>query len=134
MPYNIIMRTCPNCKQNLDSSLFYKGNKDGLSTYCKKCVAIQTTKANRSFKEQCVKYKGGSCCVCGYSKYYGALEFHHIDPTLKDFTIANSARKVLNNKIKEELDKCILLCSNCHKEIHADLINPPTQSRTETAP
>ena len=66
-----------------------------------------------------VAYKGGVCQCCKYNKYIGALEFHHINPDEKDFGISvkGYTRSWENNK--KELDKCVLVCSNCHREIHA---------------
>ena len=64
---------------------------------------------------------GGKCSICGYNKYYGALEFHHLDPNIKE----NGKQAITNIKkefLYEELDKCVLLCSNCHREVHANLI------------
>lgn len=72
-------------------------------------------------KQALVDYKGGSCVRCGYSRCLAALEFHHTDPNEKDFTISGSL--VANiEKMKIEVDKCILVCSNCHREIHQELI------------
>ena len=62
---------------------------------------------------------GGKCVRCGYDKCSGALEFHHIDPSQKDFTISNDRAK-LEESI-EESKKCILLCANCHRELHAEI-------------
>jgi predicted HNH restriction endonuclease len=61
--------------------------------------------------------------TCGYSKCESALEFHHLNPNEKDFNIS-SIRQLSNftEKIKNELDKCILVCSNCHREIHSNII------------
>lgn len=73
-----------------------------------------------------VAYKGGKCQICGYSKYVGALEFHHIDPSQKDFGIASKGYTRSWDKNKEELNKCVLVCSNCHREIHAGVIPCPT--------
>lgn len=70
-----------------------------------------------------VEYKGGKCCICGYSKYVGALEFHHLNPNNKDFGISSKGYTRSFDLVKKELDKCILVCSNCHKEIHANIIN-----------
>jgi transposase len=68
-------------------------------------------------KQKAVEYKGGKCQVCGYNKSYWSLDFHHTTPGEKDFTIGNHA--VLSwEKIKKELDKCIMVCKNCHGEIH----------------
>lgn len=74
-------------------------------------------------KSKLVAYKGGKCQVCGYNKCNDALEFHHIDPSTKSFTISSSNIYKNMNKLKEEVDKCMLVCSNCHKEIHAGLVN-----------
>lgn len=72
-------------------------------------------------KEKAVEYKGGKCSVCGYDKCINALCFHHINPHEKDFTI--SGRNLSWNRIQSELDKCVMLCSNCHIELHAELKN-----------
>lgn len=69
-------------------------------------------------KEELVKYKGGKCEICGYNKCLGALDFHHLDPSKKDFTISDSNIYKNLDKLKEEIDKCILVCANCHREIH----------------
>ena len=71
-------------------------------------------------KERAVKYKGGKCVKCGYDKCIIALEFHHINPEEKDFSPSSNMNKSWD-KIKLELDKCILVCSNCHREIHYNL-------------
>ena len=54
--------------------------------------------------------------MCGYDKNISALEFHHLDPNEKDFTI--SGTKCGWNDLQKELDKCIMICANCHREIH----------------
>lgn len=68
-------------------------------------------------KDKAVQYKGGKCCVCGYNKCNQALEFHHLNPEEKEFTISGGTRSF--EFMKEELNKCILVCRNCHSEIHA---------------
>ena len=86
----------------------------------KNYVRVKTYR--QKIKERAVEYKGSKCVKCGYDKCIRALEFHHIDPNQKDFHL--SAYKVLSwDKIKIELDKCILVCSNCHKEIHFEIDN-----------
>ncbi len=69
-------------------------------------------------KIRAVEYKGGKCSICNYNKSMAALQFHHIDPTQKEFGIARSGISRAWEKIKKELDKCILLCANCHAERH----------------
>jgi hypothetical protein len=66
---------------------------------------------------------GGSCGICGYDKANEALEFHHVDPDGKDF--APAAKNKSWKKIKDELEKCVMLCSNCHREIHAGVTEIP---------
>ncbi len=120
-------RICPCCEKDLPKDQFYsRRGKEGSSVYCKTCTNEQTLKRQRALKEQAVQYKGGKCSVCDYNKYQGALEFHHLDPNEKDFSIAQ-ARHTTFDKVKAELDKCVLLCSNCHREVHANLIDlaPP---------
>ena len=75
----------------------------------------------RNLKLKSIKYKGGKCLKCGYNKCSRSLDFHHLDPLKKDFNISDG--KTHNfEKLKPELDKCILICSNCHGELHEGLI------------
>ena len=70
-------------------------------------------------KLEFIELKGGKCEKCGYNENLSALEFHHIDSTTKKFNL--NGRILANGRYEdllEELDKCMLLCSNCHKEIH----------------
>lgn len=67
-----------------------------------------------------IKYAGGECKKCSYNKCIRALEFHHLDPNEKDFGISKCLTKSISS-LKEEVDKCILVCSNCHAEIHQEL-------------
>ncbi len=70
-------------------------------------------------KIKAVEYKGGKCELCGYNKCISSLTFHHKDPMKKDFTI--SGKSYSWDRIKNEVDKCILVCNNCHGEIHEEL-------------
>lgn len=116
------MKRCPRCETEKPLTDFYnRRNKIGNSVYCKPCSISQTIERQRKFKQQCVDYKGGRCEKCGYDKYVGALEFHHSDPNEKDFTLAHARLTSFSDTIKKELDKCILLCSNCHRETHAEI-------------
>lgn len=73
-------------------------------------------------KKKLVEYKGGKCIICGYDKSIRSLQFHHINPLEKDFGISSQLSYSLK-RLKKEADKCILVCSNCHCEIHDGLIN-----------
>ena len=119
-------RYCPSCKEQCKIEDFYQ--KRGIpnsSTYCKKCTTVQSLNRVQGLKKLMVEYKGGSCIICGYNKYLGALEFHHLNPKEKDFNLSHMKRYTFDDKIKNELDKCVLVCSNCHREIHAKLVVPP---------
>lgn len=72
-------------------------------------------------KRKAIEYKGGCCVVCGYKKSSRSLQFHHRDPTQKDFGIGG--KSLSWEKIKNELEKCELVCGNCHGEIHDGLID-----------
>ncbi len=88
---------------------------------CKKCRVDCVDRRRRLLKQKAVEYKGGSCIKCGYNSCISALEFHHTEPTEKDFAISGMIRNWEITKL--ELDKCILVCCRCHREIHHNLIN-----------
>lgn len=76
----------------------------------------------RRLKERCVYVSGGCCQICGYNKVNTALEFHHLDPTKKDFHLGSNTNCSWE-KARNEIQKTILVCANCHREIHAGLID-----------
>ena len=78
----------------------------------------------RQRKLDAVEYKGGKCERCGYDKYPDVLEFHHRDPSQKEASW-NKMRLWGHKKLYEELDKCDMLCANCHREVHYELRMPP---------
>ena len=80
----------------------------------------QKTILRRNMKKQAIKMLGGKCSICGYNRCIDALEFHHKDPKQKDFKIG-SGNTMSWKDYKAEALKCILVCSNCHKEIHSKL-------------
>ncbi len=115
-------RFCPRCQKDCSTSNFYnRRGKPNSSVYCKQCTSEQTLERMRSFKAKCVEYKGGECICCGYNLYNGAMEFHHLDPRLKDFEISKVRGMTFNEKIKRELDKCVLLCNRCHREVEGGI-------------
>ena len=74
-------------------------------------------KRREKIKQELIQYKGGKCEICGYDKCSAALDFHHLEPSEKDFGISSSS--VLSfDRLKKEVDKCILVCANCHRELH----------------
>ena len=100
---------------------FIFSDKQKSKYRCAKCNTEAVKRRRQKLKELSVNYLGGKCTLCGYNKCIQALEFHHKDPSEKDFGIAESGLTRSFDKIKIELDKCILVCSNCHKEIHCSL-------------
>ena len=84
---------------------------------CGKCCNAYSIKRMQDMKVRSVEYKGGKCMQCGYSKSMVALDFHHMDPANTDPNFG-SWRGWTWKKLKPELDQCLLLCSNCHRETH----------------
>lgn len=82
-------------------------------------------KRRRKIKTMAIEYKGGKCQLCGYSKYQGALDLHHLNQKTKKFGIADKGYTRSWNTVKEELDKCILVCANCHREVEAGIAQLP---------
>ena len=84
-------------------------------SYCRKCKAEQTAKRRNLIKQQCYEYLGNKCSCCG--KIQKVYDFHHIKE--KEYSINEGLNKKYSfEKLKSELDKCILLCGNCHAELH----------------
>ena len=111
------MNQCGKCNKQ------YEYNKElRKKGYTKnKCNTCQVSESRTRSKMRSVEYKGGSCQICGYNKCIQALCFHHVVPSTKSFGIGSKGSSVAWEKLKIELDKCILLCHNCHCEVHAGL-------------
>lgn len=78
-------------------------------------------KRRKKIREMALNYKGGRCQRCGYNRCLEALEFHHLSSSGKDFSVSSKGYTRSWKRVQEELDKCILLCANCHREIHAQV-------------
>lgn len=89
---------------------------------CRQCASDAVIRRRKNVKIKAVEYKGGSCEICGYNKCNEALQFHHLDPTQKDFGISAGGFTRSWEKVKSELDKCIMVCANCHSEIHTGIV------------
>ena len=72
----------------------------------------------KMLKRMALTYKGGACERCGYASCEAALTFHHLEPAHKDFSISADGTTRSWARIRSELDKCALLCANCHAEVH----------------
>jgi hypothetical protein len=86
-----------------------------------KCNSCHANQRRFGLKQKAIEYKGGKCSRCGYCKCSGALTFHHLDPSTKSFSIGGN-HTLAWERVRQELDKCILVCHNCHSEIHAGII------------
>jgi hypothetical protein len=86
------------------------------------CSSCRVSESRRKKKSALIEYKGGKCVICYYNKCQQVLQFHHKDPNEKEFSIASSGTLDFD-KLKTEVDKCVLVCANCHGEIHAGLID-----------
>ena len=117
-------KICEICNKEYETNSFSR-------IYCYECSGESTRKDNntrkhqktilrRNMKLQAIKMLGGKCSICGYNKCIDALEFHHKDPKQKDFKIG-AGNTISWKEYKSEVEKCILVCSNCHKEIHSKI-------------
>jgi len=79
----------------------------------------------KAVRQLALKYKGDQCSICSYNKCLQALEFHHLESSKKDFGISARGYTRSWKIIREELDKCILLCANCHREVHEGITQLP---------
>jgi len=78
---------------------------------------------SNELKSLIVKFMGGKCVLCGYNKCMRAMHFHHLNPNEKDFNISKYKSTYNWTKVEIELEKCVLVCANCHAEIHEGLID-----------
>ena len=115
------IRQCEICGKN-----FYIKFNGVTRKYCYDCSpsysdnerAQSIIAIRKAMKQEAVKRCGGKCSICGYNKSLRALEFHHKDPKEKDFGLSANGSVHSWAKYWEEVQKCILVCSNCHAEIH----------------
>ena len=103
-------------------------------TCCYDCMPDGKQLLRSEFLDLIRKHRGGKCERCGYNFYLGALEFHHIVPDEKDFTIGD--RDFRLKDCIAETKKCVLICANCHREVHAGLwdVNDILKEREEVEP
>jgi hypothetical protein len=129
------MKTCRKCNETKPLSDFGKDSreKDGLHNHCKVCYNIRKRKWHRTSdgeaayqkargraankKLRAIEYKGGKCEDCGGEFHISVFEFHHKDPKEKDGSPA-ALRNYTWERYKAEIDKCALLCANCHRLRH----------------
>ena len=94
------------------------GQGANLRSRCAKCNVERVTKRRKEVKRKLVEALGGKCYICGYNEYVGALAFHHMDESTKEFGISEKGNTRSYERQLKELEKCKLVCLNCHAEIH----------------
>ena len=123
------LRKCPHCERVLAPDKFYRRRRNNnFSVYCKDCSSQQVVARQQVFKEKCVAYKGGKCERCGYKKSLKALQFHHKDPNKKENIVSYFKLHKFEAAIPE-LNKCAMLCANCHVEVHEEIYEANMESR-----
>ncbi len=92
---------------------------------CKRCRSDRVSERRRRLKSLLVAEAGGCCRICGYDRYLGALQFHHLDPSNKWLSPGESGMTVSLTTLRAEAQKCALLCSNCHAEVEGGITEVP---------
>ena len=112
-------KVCLICKESKPVEEFStrKNRNTALSSYCKNCQAKDTYKRYEDIKSQLISLKGGKCALCYQTYPVAVYSFHHTGKEHKDFNLADRRHSSLTTVLKE-LEKCILVCRNCHAEIH----------------
>lgn len=110
-----------NCKHHGETKYVYINSENKYR--CIKCRSEAVQRKRENIKKLLIEYKGNKCEICGYNRCISALEFHHKDPKEKDFSIGQKGYTRSLDKNKKEVDKCLLVCANCHREIHEELRN-----------
>jgi TyrR family helix-turn-helix protein len=91
---------------------------------CRRCRSIAVMRRRARVREILIAEAGGRCLVCGYDGDHAALQFHHLVPATKAFTLRDGDTRSLA-RMREEASKCVLLCANCHAEVEAGLARLP---------
>lgn len=94
---------------------------------CKRCRSERVAERRRKVKATLAAEAGGRCRICGYDRYIGALEFHHLDPAEKRLGLSYKGVALAIATLREEARKCVLLCANCHAEVEAGLAVVPIE-------
>lgn len=115
-------KKCSICYEEKLLSEYYSRSSRGNKPYdrCKKCFNKYVSDRWITKKIESIVYKGSACLDCGITypnEPYVIFDFHHRDPEQKDVDWSDLKLRS-DEKIKKELDKCDLLCSNCHRKRH----------------
>lgn len=102
--------------------------REGSGYYrCGRCRSDSVAEHRRRLKALLVAEAGGRCVVCGYDRQPRALEFHHLEPADKAFSLSQRGVTLSLAALKAEASKCVLLCSNCHAEVEDGVVGVPVK-------
>ncbi|MGN6276902.1 MAG: helix-turn-helix domain-containing protein [Solirubrobacterales bacterium] len=114
--------TISRCKHHGETSFV----REGRGYYrCKRCRIERVSQRRRQIKRKLVEEAGGKCLICGYDRCQQVLQFHHLDPTTKEFHLGQNGVTRSLARSRVEARKCILLCANCHGEVEAGITPVP---------
>lgn len=133
---------CNVCKQTLPRDHFYarSGRRQNLMTWCKNCCREVPRLRRRDLKILCIEYLDGKCVHCDYEGHPAPFDFHHTNPDNKTFGVSTyicehrGKLEGIPQELKDELDKCELVCSNCHRIIHVKYEWPVPLAQIGRAP
>lgn len=123
LPEDKTVKKCNTCNEELLLSEFYSNGftPNGTRKYkpsCKKCAALTSRERLNAIIKEHFGFIG--CSICGYNNCLEAIEFHHVNPKEKEFRLSEMASRK-KEIIQLEMSKGILVCANCHREIHYGL-------------
>lgn len=123
-------KICGNCNKELELSYFYSNGATSTGKFkykptCKKC---ENSSRNHEFQSKILNYlescgKSYNCEKCNYTGVWGSLDFHHVHPedklfTIGEYSVKTGSQQHFQENVVPELDKCIVLCPNCHRQEH----------------
>lgn len=109
--------------------------REGRGYYrCKRCRIERVSQRRRQIKRKLVEEAGGKCLICGYDRCQQVLQFHHLDPTTKEFHLGQNGVTRSLARSRVEAKKCVLLCANCHGEVEAGIAAVPLNSVPDADP
>ena len=137
------MKTCRICKQDKPYSEYVKNktNKDGYTTECNICRRkdareryarkrdqyLENSKKKQQKRKEQVDAMKSPCVVCGWFEYPEAIDFHHRDSATKSGNVGTMTASAGMDKIRAEVAKCVCLCANCHRGVHAGKVSLPNE-------